>query len=203
MTTRSSYKCAISGISLDPSEGLQLQGRVVHAQLVRSWASTFGIETMPDGSNSMPDAIKEEYADVISPERPLLDKQKEFVYTELTNTVTKALMETGTNEWQKNFLYAKVLMAWYLVIDPRGALETFSKSLELCHSIEDDGTPSFSHLDTIITLLNSALYSFMSDSEISMTIDTIDQQKHTGIRSIFAGSDQSLTRYLAHLTMTA
>lgn len=204
MNTRSTYKCSISGITLDPTEGLGLTGRIVHNQFVRSWLATFGIECFPDGSTSIPDALKEEFADVISQPEPLLQKQRKFLYNELNDSVTKALMGTsGSNEWQKNFLYMKVLMAWYIVIDPRGALESFNSALELCQGIIDDGTPSFSHIDTLINLINTTLYSFLSDTDIATTIDIIDQQKHTGIRSVFIGSDQSLNRYLSQISNTS
>jgi len=204
MNTRSTYKCSISGITLEPSEGLSISGRIVHNQFIRSWLSTYGIECLPDGSESVPDALKEEFADVISAPKALLLKQRQFVFHELSESITRALMGTlGSNEWQKNFMYTKVLMAWYIVIDPRGALESFSNALELCQGIVDDGTPSFSHIDTLINLINTTLYSFLSDPDITTTIDIIDQQKHTGIRSVFIGSDQSLNRYLAQLSNTS
>jgi hypothetical protein len=166
---------------------------------------------LPDGSVQIPDDLKEEFADVISMGSPLIQKQRKFAYCELNDVITKTLMGPNTYEFQKNFLYIKVLMAWYIVIDPRSALDCFSKIMELCQSIVDDGMPSFSQLDILINLINSVLYSILSDAELSTTIDVIDQQKHNGLRTFFSGSGASeavfaslsVNRYLEQLSNTS
>jgi len=201
MTTRSTYKCCISKISLDPNEGLTLDGRIVHAGLVKSWLEAFGNECLPDGSE-VPESLKEEYINVPIDNRELIVRQKNFLYEKLTEMITKALMDTGSHEWQKHFLFSKVLMAWYITVDPRGALETFTHNMELCHNIEDDGSPAFSHIDVLITLHTVALQSFLSDADIATTIDAIDQQKQSGPRTAFAG-DQTLSRYISHLSTSS
>lgn len=149
---------------------------------------------MPDGAVVPDDLVSEgprESNDSLS------ERQKRFVFSEFTDTLTKALMESGTNEWQKHFLYCKVLMAWFIVIDPRGALETFRKSMELCQSFQEEGVPS--RVEILVTLFSTTLYSFLADADVQATIDIIDQQKPSGTRSVYTGAD-SITRYLAHLS---
>lgn len=197
MTSRA-FKCSISGISIDPEHALQFNGRVVSLELAKKWTSTFGLSCFPDGS-VVPDcvhSILNANAEADPVYNNLIINQKFFLNKEFNDALTVGLLG-HTENWPLLFSYLKVLMSWYIQVDPRKALEAFTSGLQLCATAID--MPSGPRPESITSLLNTCLHSYLIDRNVSDTIDAIDQQKINS-RITFTGLDSALSRYISQFS---
>lgn len=209
MSTRS-FKCCVSGITLEPDDALQLNGRYMNLELAKNWALEFGTTCFPDGS-SVPEnalaALGQTAAQAVAPAsapmaplvglNTLIVNQKSFLNKQFNDYITRALLGQY-EEFTKIFTYLKVIMSWYIVIDPRKALEAFTNTLNLCASVQE--MPVRSQAEVILSLLSSTLHSYLVDKNISDTIEAIDQQKINSSRTTFTGLDAALSRYIAQFS---
>jgi hypothetical protein len=197
MTTRG-QKCCVSGISIDPEDQLQLNGRVMHLGLAKKWANTFGTQLFPDGTIVPETALRFlELSDDMMPSvfaNNLIINQRFFLNKEFNDNITRALV--GQYD-AKMFTYLKVLMAWYIIIDPRKALEAFTNTMHLCVTAQE--MPAGNRSETILSIINACLNSYFTDKNISDTIEAIDQQKMNS-RISFTGLDAALSRYISQIS---
>lgn len=197
MSTRSAYKCCVSGITLEPSDAIQLNGRVMHAQLALNWVQTYGPDVLPDGTGPVPESLRPSTSPTA--ERPLgplpvplTAKQQAFVAETFNASVTRAVAgAVAATEWPKLFLYIKVLMAWFIVVDPRNALETFARTMQLCESLES----VTSQVEALLGLLSRALSGMLEDPDNATTVATLDAQKAVVSRYSIPSLSDAVLRY--------
>lgn len=123
--TRSSFKCCISGISLDTTESYVFGDtkRVIHARLWNSWLQKQGEDFMPDG---MP--TKE----TLTWPTNFKDTQHAFILLELNVLKNEIVVDHSLTreEQQAIFKYLKVLFSWFFIVDAQCALIELNKFIE-------------------------------------------------------------------------
>jgi hypothetical protein len=112
MTTRSSLRCTLSGIALEPSEVMTVNGRVFHHILINEWLNLNG-ETEPDTASKT--------------------DQAQFLYNEWARVLTHVICEPSLAILR----YMKVLITWYILIDPAAAIHALTIATTSCKNVED------------------------------------------------------------------
>jgi hypothetical protein len=198
-TTRSFYRCCVSNITLDPSEAFPFKNKVYHHELLQEWFQTFGPMYMPNDDKTDPDMIHElqsiqpfkignDNADI---ESLTLLKKISFIESECNRILSKVINERQSLEFQKQFLYIKVLIAWCVAIDVRGAIQILTKATKVCESMAN---ATKQHLETLYVFFQNILSSLILSTDASKVILEIDETKTSITR--LSVIDAALIRYV-------
>ena len=163
-TTRSSMKCSLSNISLDPEESTVIEMRIFHSRLLSAWTSQF--QNTPDNCTGSTDEINERKINFIRDQFNL----------NLTESMCGALLTVA--QVQKNILYYKVLCAWLLSLDARVLLDLLVKSM---NSFSDfymtvDGANTYS-CESAYAFFDCVLNVLLTGQDYVKILSSIDDHK--------------------------
>lgn len=180
-TTRSSYKCCISNITLTTTESFLVDTRVIHKRLFTMWSLQHpGL--LPDGSvyQTVTDhdgtEVRSQRAEVQTPvglQEKIRFVEEEFI-TLLAEIVCLPTTSGSFSSSHTNTLYTyfKVISAWLLVLDTRSAMEYLSKAADTLNQMELSVD-----LEPFIMLINSTLTAILNLPNASAVVADIDEQK--------------------------
>jgi hypothetical protein len=201
-TTRSSYKCCISNITLSTSDSFLVDTRVIHKRLFTMWATQYP-GTLPDGSvyHTVTDhdgtevrsaaaaeaAAEAAEAAAAEPQTPISVQEKtRFAEDEFTTVLAQivclpsawpsitaaAATTTSSTQTAVVFTYFKVISAWLLVLDSRCALENLTKAADTLNQMDLSVD-----IEPFILLINSTLSAILNLPNASAMVADIDEQK--------------------------
>jgi hypothetical protein len=182
--TRSSFKCCISGISLDTTEAFVFEGskKVIHARLWDSWKQKNGEDLMPDGmptkeSLTWPPNFK--------------DTQQSFIILELNLLKTEVVVDHSLTREQQLaiFKYLKVLFSWFFIVDAQCALIELNKYIESVQLFITAGPTEIA--EQCLNLLQSMMVSVFQGQTQADVIADFDT-----MNPISSASSSAIWRYI-------
>lgn len=193
MATRSSLKCCVSLLTLDPDDAFPLQGRYVHKKIASAWVRAYGPSQLPDGSACPTDANGESlFKPLVAngasgatngrpegpeasaegvPESSLLARQMAVITSEFNGALTAAV--TGQT-LSATYRYLKALMAWNIIVDSRGAIETIARASSVCNEVVASSPDT---VEAFQALFSSVLSAIMLLPNLSAILSDIDEQR--------------------------
>jgi len=155
MTTRSAYKCTISSIGLDPEDSITVEGALVHKTLHEAW-----LETIQE-----PISINDARA------RLFISNQFNVKLVEILSGTLEV-----TSEIVKAIKYLKVLTAWQIIIDSRGAIETLTSAINVAGSVVTT-EESLQAVEYAFNFFNAALVAIFKQTDVASIVNDIDAHK--------------------------
>lgn len=179
--TRSSVKCFLSNITIEPDDALSIDVngtmKTVHTLLLHSWA-----EKCRSPDTTMADAVG------------LLasDGNKESKLLFISHEFSLAITETILQNSPRFFTYFKVLIAWALNLDSRYALEMITNGANSCKYLLV--TEDRFGVEVVFNLLTTCLSLIFTKKVFLDIIEDLDSQKPSTSRLGIA--ENIITRFI-------
>lgn len=170
MSTRSACKCTLTGLSLCP-DTIEIVANVgnFHRPLWRLWTEKY--HTMMHDDSPVDDTNNIIIFNTLHGES-LTSRQIQFAADTLDNIVHNCVNHELNESWANtDFLSAKILVGWLLILNPRIALEVCVRNIFALESnpVQDNSTGDILH-----TMFTTALTSMLVNISLNRMLTELD-----------------------------